>query len=118
EVAEFFGSMNWLAGHVSQPCVADTEIGPVRLPDGAVSGKVRLGFRPEALSPANGAATRADNVVEGRLLASTFLGDQFLFRVQVRGQVLLGKSRLQPKEQEGCIRLGVDPADIMIFPEG
>jgi len=51
------------------------------------------------------------------LVSSTFLGDQFLFRVQVQDQVLLGKSRLQPVEHEGSIQLAVDPAEIMIFPE-
>ena len=57
------------------------------------------------------------NVVSGRLVSSTFLGDQFIFRVQVQDQLLHGKSRLQPAEHEGSIKVAIDPATIMIFPE-
>jgi iron(III) transport system ATP-binding protein len=130
EVAEFFGAMNWLAGAVVAPGLAETAVGPLCFSSVCSEAQIRLGFRPEALVPLEGVGSltlalsrgggrgdRGDNVVRGRLLSSTFLGDQFLFRVQVREQVLLGKSRLQPREQEGSIQLAVDPAEIMIFPE-
>jgi iron(III) transport system ATP-binding protein len=129
EVAEFFGSMNWLAGSVAGVGVAETAIGRLRFSGALDFGRVRLGFRPEALCPVEGegsltpALSRCDgrgsssNVLAGRLVSSTFLGDQFLFRVAVQNEVLLGKSRLCPAEIEGSIRLAVDAADIMVFPE-
>ena len=115
EVAEFFGAMNWLAGSVVGPGLADTAIGRMRFSGSCDEAQVRLGFRPEALIPADGSS--ADNLVHGSLVSSTFLGDQFTFRVQVQNQLLLGKSRLRPVEQDGSIQLAVDPAEIMIFPE-
>jgi len=54
------------------------------------------------------------NAVEGRLIGSTFVGDQFHYRVSVGDQVLQGKSRLQPASE---LRLSIDPAEIMVFPE-
>ncbi|HVA22837.1 MAG TPA: ABC transporter ATP-binding protein [Chloroflexota bacterium] len=133
EVAEFFGAMNWLAGSLVGPGVAETAIGRLCFSGSCEGAQVRLGFRPEALQPADSSGSltlapsrsysdgerdgRGDNVLRGSLVSSTFLGDQFLFRVQVQDQVLLGKSRLQPVEHEGSIQLAVDPAEIMIFPE-
>jgi iron(III) transport system ATP-binding protein len=115
EVADFFGSMNWVSGTVRQPGLADTAIGPLRFAASSEANQVRLGFRPEAVAPANGSA--GENVLSGSLVSSTFLGDQFLFRVKVQDQLLLGKSRMRPVEQDGSIRVAIDPATIMIFPE-
>jgi len=125
EVAEFFGSMNWLSGTVLQPGLADTAIGPLRFAAAGNGNQVKLGFRPEALSPLPSQRERAsvrepgeeENLLTGSLVSSTFLGDQFLFRVQVQDQLLLGKSRLRPAEHDGSIQVAIDPANIMIFPE-
>jgi len=128
EVAEFFGAMNWLDGSLVAPGVAETAIGRLCFSGACTDSQLRLGFRPEALVPVNGKGPHlasptavgeehGENVLRGSLVSSTFLGDQFLFRVQVQDQVLLGKSRLQPVEHEGSIQLAVDPAEIMIFPE-
>jgi iron(III) transport system ATP-binding protein len=125
EVADFFGAMNWLDATVLQPGLAETCIGQVSFGVGQASSvpagtmlarasKVRLGFRPEALVP----ASRADsNILQGSIATSTFLGDQFLFKVKVGQQLLLGKSRIKPVESAGSIQLAVDPADIIVFPE-
>ncbi|HLY66983.1 MAG TPA: ABC transporter ATP-binding protein [Chloroflexota bacterium] len=117
EVADFFGAMNWLDGKVIQPGLAETSVGRLRFAGGAQASSLKLGFRPEALTPANGSRDGA-NHLSGSLASSTFLGDQYLFRVQVRDQLLLGKSRLRPVEQDGSVQMAVDPTDIMVFSEG
>jgi len=54
EVAEFFGAMNWLAGSLVAPGVAETPIGQLRFSSACSESQVRLGFRPEALVPVDG----------------------------------------------------------------
>src|SRR5581483_9322502 len=107
DVANFFGEMNWLEGTVVRPGVAETAIGPLRFSASPPEGSVMLGFRPEALAPANGAA--AENAVSGKLASSTFLGDQFLFRARVGELLLLGKSRMQPAGVDDTIQLAIRP---------
>jgi iron(III) transport system ATP-binding protein len=127
DVADFFGAMNWLEGTLVQAGVAETAIGRLSfgrgqapsLPAGTApapvsSSKVKLGFRPEALTPANGSG---QNILSGSIAGSTFLGDQFLYKVQIGGRLLLGKSRGKPAENGGAIQLAVDPAQIMVFAE-
>mgnify|MGYP002403223679 CR=1 FL=1 len=112
EVAEFFGAINWLPAKVLESGLAETAIGQLRFGPPAATGEaVRLGFRPEALVAGNGSGV---NTVDGTLIGSTFVGDQFHYHVSVDGQVLQGKSRLQPASQ---LRLSIDPEEIMVFPE-
>ena len=48
---------------------------------------------------------------------SRLLGDQFVFRAAVHSEILRGKSRVQPVEDQGKIGLWVDPAGVMVFAE-
>src|SRR5919106_1542762 len=51
DVAEFFGSVNWLEAQVVEPGVADSPIGKLNIASSSKIGdKVLLGFRPECLS--------------------------------------------------------------------
>src|SRR5688572_25230795 len=55
EVAEFFGSVNWLSGKIVQPGLVESQIGKLRIPACALAGEeVLLGFRPECLAFAYG----------------------------------------------------------------
>ena len=75
DVAEFFGSVNWLDGKVVEPGVAESPIGKLPIEVVQAGEKVLLGFRPECLQFANG--SYRTNSFPGKLLSSTFLGDQF-----------------------------------------
>src|SRR5262245_3997058 len=114
-VADFFGSVNWLDGEIVAPGVVDSPIGKLRIEvSSTAGGKVLLGFRPECLHFANGAAQ--PNSFGGRITASTFLGDQFIFSATVNGQLLVGKNRNLPQAPDGTVALTVQPSDIMVFP--
>ena len=117
DVAEFFGSVNWLDAKVVAPGIAESAIGPLRL-----SGCVRpgdellLGFRPECLSLAARDGLNETNLLRATLQTSTFLGDQFVFTARVNDRPLLGKSRTAPVENNGIVLLRIEPHDIMLFP--
>jgi iron(III) transport system ATP-binding protein len=114
DVAEFFGSVNWLDGEVVGPGVAQSQIGKLRIEATSRPGeKVLLGFRPECLHFANGA--EQPNSFGGRIATSTFLGDQFIFSVIVNDQLLVGKNRNIPQAPDGTVELRVQPSDIMVF---
>jgi iron(III) transport system ATP-binding protein len=115
DVAEFFGSVNWLDGKVVEPGVAESPIGKLLIERSSKVGeKVLLGFRPECLQFANGA--KESNSFVGTLVSSTFLGDQFIFSATVSGQGLVGKNRSVPQRPDGTVELSVQPSDIMVFP--
>jgi iron(III) transport system ATP-binding protein len=119
EVAEFFGSVNWLNGKIVQPGLAESPIGKLRVPpSSAVGEEVLLGFRPECLSFAYGHAAGEANVFQAKLESSTFLGDQFIFKVRVSDRELIGKNRIVPVHTNGNVSLRIDPADVMVFPAG
>jgi iron(III) transport system ATP-binding protein len=118
-VAEFFGSVNWLSGKVIQPGLAESPIGKLRIPASSLAGEeVLLGFRPECLAFAYGHDTGEANVFQATLASSTFLGDQFVFRVRVCDRELIGKNRVVPAHKNGNISVRIDPADVMVFPAG
>jgi ABC-type Fe3+/spermidine/putrescine transport system ATPase subunit len=117
EVAEFFGQVNWLDGRVLEPGVVETALGALRVERAASPGEaVLVGFRPECLTASDALPDAARNVLAGTLTSSTFLGDQFLYTVRVRGQTLVGKGRVLPGGDAGPVRLQVAAADVMVFP--
>ena len=120
EVAEFFGSVNWLKGKMVQSSLAETPIGRLRIRGAANPGdEVLLGFRPESLTIVEGHVSMDSNVLKGTLRSSTFLGDQFIYCVEVLGKPLVGKGRSIPvNNKDGLIGLYVDAGDVMVFPAG
>ena len=117
EVAEFFGSVNWLDAKIVEPGVAESPIGKLRIEGSLPSGdRVLLGFRPECLAFTNGDAPAQTNSLHGKIASSVFLGDQFTFSVTINDRQLLGKSRTIPRATNGIVDLKVNPADIMVFP--
>jgi ABC-type sugar transport system ATPase subunit len=117
DVAEFFGSVNWLDAKIVAPGIAESAIGPLRLSDCVRPGdELLLGFRPECLSLADRDGLSEINLLRATLQTSTFLGDQFVFTARVNDRPLLGKSRTAPVEHNGVVLLRIEPHDIMLFP--
>jgi iron(III) transport system ATP-binding protein len=118
EVADFFGSVNWLAGTLVGPKLVETKIGRLEVSGHANPGPdVVVGFRPECLQIVDDTDTSCLNAFDVDLRSSTFLGDQFVFETIVKDLLVIGKSRLLPRRSERRLRLYVDPSDIMVFPQ-
>ena len=114
DVADFFGSVNWLDGEIVAAGVADSPIGKLQITGSCDTGqKVRLGFRPENLRALTGASQTTG--FAGQIVSSTFLGDQFTFCADANGRQLFGKNRTLPDSSNGLTRFTVDAADIMVF---
>jgi iron(III) transport system ATP-binding protein len=119
EVADFFGTMNWLEGKIVAPGVAETAIGPLRCAaDAAVSADVLLGFRPECVELVQAATADKPNVFPASLTARVFLGDQSLLTFAVADRAVCAKCRAVDLDGGGPLRVRIDPADVLIFSEG
>ena len=117
EVAEFFGSVNWLPGRRAGAGPVETGIGRFRISgDAGPGGDVFVGFRPEALQFAEPSDERSDNAFEARLVSSVFLGDQFVYAATANDVSLTGKSRAVPTTHGDTLMLHVSPGDVMVFP--
>jgi ABC-type Fe3+/spermidine/putrescine transport system ATPase subunit len=117
DVAEFFGSVNWLDAQVVESGVADSAIGKLNIASSSKIGdKVLLGFRPECLSLSEPGAKADGNCFRAKIGSSTFLGDQFVYTAVIKDQHLFGKSRTIPESSDGTTLCHVSPADIMVFP--
>jgi iron(III) transport system ATP-binding protein len=116
EVADFFGSVNWLAGKRVNPNFIETAIGGFEVCVRDDFGtEVLVGFRPECLEIADGNTAPGQNCFAAELRSSTFLGDQFVFEAIIQGQLLIGKSRVVPGRDGHPLRLFVRPVDLMVF---
>jgi iron(III) transport system ATP-binding protein len=101
-VADFIGLTNFIEGRVSRAAKAgangtlfgdvDTASGVIRcvLPEAAKAGdKVLVVIRPEDLNfVADTGASGSDNVIEGRVTTSLFMGDSIEFRVAIKDTAL------------------------------
>jgi len=118
EVADFFGSVNWLKGSLTAANCVETKIGRFEVVAPADLGReVLVGFRPESLQISDYDNVSGQNSFKAALRTSTFLGDQFVYEVAAADQLLLGKSRLLPRCADRQLRLFVEPSDIMVFPQ-
>jgi len=119
EVAEFFGTVNWLPGELNSADgnIVSTQIGAFSVsPDSATEKNVWIGFRPEHLGFSEETFSQKPNHFLADLQDTIFLGDQYTFDANAGGSKLVGKSRVAPKLQEDKLHIAVDPADIMVFP--
>jgi iron(III) transport system ATP-binding protein len=96
--ANFLGRTNLLEGHVSDRAagIIDTPWGPLRcaLPEWATVGtQLTLGFRPESVIVAEGAAGSAHGL-SGKIAATSFVGDAVEYRIDLGGHML--RARAQP----------------------
>lgn len=114
DVADFFGSVNWLDGEMVEADITATAIGKLRVLLARDPGtSVKIGFRPEALQIADGSTET--NSFAGKITSRIFLGDQFTFNADINGRQLFGKRRTLPQGNENSMRFKVDPADILVF---
>ncbi len=117
EVADFFGSVNWFTGRVTESKTVETKIGRLDIGQRRDQGpEVLVGFRPESLQIVDGANASQPNAFDGLLRSSTFLGDQFVYEAFVKDMLVTGKSRLVPHRDDRRLRLYIDPVEIMVFP--
>ncbi|MEO6164763.1 MAG: ABC transporter ATP-binding protein [Candidatus Binatia bacterium] len=117
EVADFFGSVNWLPGRLVKPNFIETAIGGFEVCVRAdLSGEVLVGFRPECLEFADSNTPAEQDCFAATLRSSTFLGDQFVYEAVIKDQLLIGKSRVVPARGDPKLQLFVRPADLMVFP--
>lgn len=116
EVADFFGSVNWLAGALVGPDLVETKIGRLKIcKHGHPGPEVVVGFRPESLQIATQLNVSQENVFEVDLRSSIFLGDQCVYETTADDLLIIGKSRVPPTCR-GRLRVYVDASDIMVFP--
>ncbi|MBI3015658.1 MAG: ABC transporter ATP-binding protein [Candidatus Tectomicrobia bacterium] len=83
-VAEFFGSVNWLEGRITEAGVIKTEIGTLHADSASsVGSQVVIAIRPEDIQLSASPSGNA-NEFEGEIVSTTFLGDYSLYQVQTR----------------------------------
>jgi iron(III) transport system ATP-binding protein len=119
EVAEFFGTVNWLPGELESADgnIVKTAIGTFSVsPDAATEKNVWVGFRPEHMDLPEESHSQEPNHFLADLQSTVFLGDQYTFNAHAGGSKLVGKSRVAPKLQEDKLHIAVDPSDNLIFP--
>ncbi|HEY3168165.1 MAG TPA: hypothetical protein VGK57_13095, partial [Candidatus Binatia bacterium] len=117
EVADFFGSVNWLAGTRVASKIVETKIGRLEVcVHGDTGPEVLVGFRPESLQIVDRGNVSGPNAFDAVLRSSIFLGDQFIYDAVVKNQLLVGKSRLIPTGGDRKFQLFVEPSEIMVFP--
>jgi len=118
EVADFFGSVNWLTGTLVAAKMVETKIGRLEVcARGDLGPEVLVGFRPESLQIVEGSNPAGHNAFDALLRSSTFLGDQFVYEARVKDTLVVGKSRLIPMRHDRRLQLYIDPAEIMVFPQ-
>ena len=74
-----------------------------------------LGIRPESLVPVENGVV---NVFEARLVSSAFLGDQVHGQLAIAERVLAAKGRALLAPPGSIVHVAVDPAEVMLFPDG
>jgi iron(III) transport system ATP-binding protein len=119
EVAEFFGTVNWLPGEMesAEGNIVKTKVGSFSVSAGAATQKeVWIGFRPEHMELPVDAYGQQPNHFQADLKDTVFLGDQYAFDAIAADSGLAGKSRDAPVLQNDKLHIAVNSADIMVFP--
>jgi len=116
-VAEFFGSINWIRGRMDGGNGVDTELGHL-LTDGGrrYDGPVVIGVRPEDVK-VSGTSAQEENRLEGKVLSSTFLGDQKIAEVKIKDKVLVVKAPPVDAALSGNVQVLLPKQRLVVFPE-
>jgi iron(III) transport system ATP-binding protein len=116
-VAEFFGSINWLRGTMRGENLVETEIGNL-VTGGArrYDGSVVIGVRPEDVKLASPFA-EDENRLEGKVLGSTFLGDQRIVDVKIKDKILTLKTPPDDDVSGKSVWVHLPKERLVIFPE-
>jgi ABC-type sugar transport system ATPase subunit len=117
QVAEFFGSMNWLRGKVLDKHCVETEIGRLEVDfSGEAKEKVVVGIRPEDMK-IDASQEILRNRLEGTMAHSTFVGDQMIFEVRVNDTLLTAKAMPDGKRPEGKVSIYFPKEKMVVFPD-
>jgi iron(III) transport system ATP-binding protein len=117
QVAQFFGTVNWLEGIVSKPGAVHTPLGHLTCDD--MSGfadqdKVAVGVRPENLEIFRSRGDGLENVIPCTITTTTFLGIYRVFTVRV-GEASLLVMRTGAEKFDGPGYVHVPKSAIRLF---
>ena len=116
-VAEFFGSINWLRGKMINGNRVETEIGMLIVENSnGNAGTVVVGIRPEDIKWAS-SSTEPENRLEGKLVSSTFIGDQVIAEVKIGETLLIMKAMPDDQKPAGNISICLPKGRIVVFPD-
>jgi ABC-type sugar transport system ATPase subunit len=117
QIAEFFGSINWLRGKALADGGVDTEIGPLVIAAARqYEGNVVVGIRPEDVKLVTMPAD-PENCMAGSVVASFFLGDHIMSEVKIGERILNVKSLPDTVKSTGEVAVQLPKDRIVIFPE-
>ena len=117
QIAEFFGSINWLHGKALSDGRVESEIGPLVIAaTRQYEGNMVLGIRPEDVKLVTAPAA-TENCVAGDVVASFFLGDHVISEVKVGERVLNVKSLPDDVKAAGGVTVHLPKERIVVFPE-
>jgi ABC-type sugar transport system ATPase subunit len=116
-VAEFFGSINWLRGNAERDGRVDTEIGLLSAKGAQrYEGAVAVGIRPEDIK-LGCTSVAAENRLEGRVLSSTFVGDQRIAEVRIKDKTLIVKAPPDDDAPAEAVWVHLPKDRLVVFPE-
>ena len=117
QVAEFFGSMNWLRGKVLDRHNVETAIGRLEVDcRSEANRKVVVGIRPEDMK-IDFSQGMPGNRLEGTMVHSTFIGDQMIFEVKINDILLTAKAMPDGKKPEGKVSIYFPKEKMVVFPD-
>ena len=116
-VAEFFGSINWIGGQMQTADCVETEFGRLCIDDACrYDGRVVVGIRPEDVRLEH-AFNGGENRIEGKVVRSTFLGDQMVTEVKIREKTLTAKSSPDGGRFADVVTVHLPKERLVVFPE-
>ena len=96
----------------------ETEIGILvtRWCRGGIDGAVVVGIRPEDVKLGR-SSNEEENRIEGKVLSSTFLGDQLIAEVKIKEKILVAKALADDEDPVGSISVHLPKGRLVVFPE-
>ncbi|MSP39924.1 MAG: ABC transporter ATP-binding protein [Deltaproteobacteria bacterium] len=117
QIAEFFGSINWLHGKVLADGRVDTEIGALVIAaPRQYEGGVVVGIRPEDVKLI-AASVDQQNCLAGNVVTSFFLGDHCMSEVKIGATIVNVKSLPDDAKAAGAVTVHLPKERIVVFPE-
>jgi iron(III) transport system ATP-binding protein len=116
-VAEFFGSINWIRGKMMDANRVKTECGVLRVTDSrGCDGAVIVGIRPEDVRLGR-SSNDDENRIEGKVVSSTFLGDQVVAEVKINEQTLIAKTLPDDGKPAENTSVHLPKSKLVVFPD-
>ena len=116
-VAEFFGSINWLRGKMLDANHVETECGVLCVADSRrCDGAVIVGIRPEDVRLER-SSNEDENRIEGKVMSSTFLGDQVVAEVKIGEKTLIAKAPPDDREPSKTVSVHLPKGRLVVFTE-